>query len=192
MCVVRERLPLVVGQGPPERRRDLLEVPAAEEVPGQVARERGHRHAVSSRDDRRGLLERREVPGPAVAVGDEDVPEAGARQRGAVVDERVTHHALPHAHRPHGVEREGAEVERGGQQRGPVRPRGGEAFAERLGEVAGGDRIDAHRQVRSVLFERAHGQDHDGARAVERVERGARHLFEQVHGQNELPFVAAR
>jgi hypothetical protein len=127
-----------------------------------------------------------------VAVGDEDVAEARAREGPTVVDDRVADHALPHAHGPDGLERERAERQGGSQQGGPAGPRGGQALAQRLGEVAGGDRVDADRQVRPVLLERAHGQNDDGARAVERVERRARHLFEEANAQKELPFVAVR
>src|SRR5204862_7983413 len=124
-----------------ERGRDLVYVAAAQELPGEMTRDRSHHHAVSARDDRGGFFERREVPRPAVTVGDEDVAEAGPRQRAAVVDHRVAHDALTDAHGADGVERERAERERRGQQGGPAGPRGGEALGEGLGEVARGDRV---------------------------------------------------
>src|SRR5439155_24713695 len=93
--VLGERRALVVGERPSERSPDLLEIPAAQELPGEMAGERRHRHAMPSRDDRRSFFERGEVAGPAVAVGDQDVAEPGARQRAAGVEVAVWLYAPP-------------------------------------------------------------------------------------------------
>ena len=48
------------------------------------------------------------------------------------------------------------------------------------------------RQVRPVRLERAHGQDHHGARAVQRLELRRGRLLRTQDGQKLLPRVAAR
>src|SRR2546422_11775013 len=82
-----------------------------------------------------GLLQRREMAGAGVAVRDQDVAEAGARERAAVVDQRVADDALTHGHGADTVERERAEMQRGRQHRGPARPRRDEPVGDRLREV---------------------------------------------------------
>jgi len=58
-------------------------------------------------------------------------------------------------------------------------------------EQARGERVDAHRQMRPMRLQGADGQQHHGPRAIEGVERGCGHLFQSVHAQKLLPFVAA-
>ena len=192
MGVLGERAPLGVSERATELGLDLVEEATIAKAPGELTAHRGHRHARSSRDDRGGFLERGQVRGPGVTVGHEDEAEAGAGQRQAVVDDRVAHDALAHGHRARRLERERAEVERRCQHGVPARPRGHQARGDLGGEVPRGERVDAERQVWAVLLERAHGEDHDRACALEGGERGGRQLFQCVHAQNELPRVDAR
>ena len=117
MRVLGERAPLLVAHRAAQPRLDLRRVTAAHELPGEVTGERRHDDAVPARDERRRLLQCREVAGPGVTVGDEDVAKARARERAAVVHERVADHALAHGHGAHAVEGERAEVQRRRQHR---------------------------------------------------------------------------
>ena len=190
--VVAESPALFVGQRAAERRLDLRKVTAEEELPRDVAGDGRHRHAVASRDESRSLLERREMSRTAVAVRDEDEPKARPCERAAVVHERVANHALAHVHGAHRLERERAEVERGREHDGPVRPLGDQPVRHRAREMARRERIHPDGQMRAVLLERAHGQDHGRPRAVQRVQRRRGHLLETVDTQKLLPFVATR
>ena len=80
----------------------------------------------------------------------------------------------------------------GDEHRAPARPLLDEPLGERLGEVAGGEGVDADGQVRAVLLERAHREHDHGALARQRVQRRARQLLEEVNAQKLLPRVAAR
>ena len=133
---------------------------------------------MAARDGRGGLLECYQVAGAAVAVGDQDVAEAGATERVAIVQHRVAHDALPHPDGADRVEGERAQVERGREHGAPARAGGHEPLGDALGEVPRRDRVDADGQVRAVRLERAHGQDDHRTCPVERVERRRGHLFE--------------
>ena len=123
------------------------------------------------------------MTGARVAVGDQDVAEARAGQSRPVVDHGVAHDALPDVDGAHRLERERSEVQRRREHGAPARPLGHDALGDGLGEVARRHRVHAHGQVRPVLLERAHGEDHDRPVAVERVERRRRDLFQQVNAQ---------
>ena len=132
------------------------------------------------------------MPGAPVAVGDEDEAEAGPREGATIVDERVADDALADAHGAHRLERERAEMERRREHHREGGSLRHQAIRHGSREVARGERVDADGKVRAVLLERAHREDHDGARAIERVERGRRHLFQTVDVQKLLPLVAAK
>ena len=195
--VVGEGLALGLRERPAERALHVVQEAAIAKAPGEVAAEGGHGHAVAARHDGRRLVERGQMRRPGVAVGDQKMAEARAGQRRSVVDEDVAHHALAHRHRAHGLEGEGAEVEGGGEHGAPSRALGDQPTGDQLREVARGEGVHAERQVGAVLLQRAHGDDHQGARAVERVESRHRHLFETIDAHTllpswGLPFVAAR
>ena len=132
------------------------------------------------------------MPGTAVAVRDEDVAEARARQSIAIVHEKIANHALAHGHGARRLESEGAEVKRGGEHDVPVRALGHDALGDGLGEVAPGEGVHAHGQVRAMRLERAGGENDHRPLARQGVHGGARELFEEVDGQKLDPFVAAR
>ncbi len=132
------------------------------------------------------------MAGAAVAVRDQDVAEAGAGERSPVVHHHVAHEPLPHRHRAHGVEREGAQVERGRQHDREARAARDDALGDGFREMARGECVDAERQVRPVGLERAHREDHHGALPVERVEPRRGELLQAMDGQKLLPRVARR
>src|SRR5215468_3332692 len=82
-------------------------------------------------------------------------------------------------------------MQRGGEHRGPARPRGDDAIGDRFGEVARGERVDADGQVRSVSLQRTDRYEDHGPGAVERVQGRRGHLFQQMNAQKLLPLVAA-
>ncbi len=120
MGILGEGATLLGRQRPAKRGLDLPEVAPAEELPGEVPAEGGHDHATPTGHDGGSLLERDQMAGAAVAVGDEDVPEAGAGQRVPVVHHHVAHETLTHPDRAHGVEREAAEMEGRGKDHAPA------------------------------------------------------------------------
>jgi len=83
-------------------------------------------------------------------------------------------------------------VERRGEHDLPAGPLVHDALRDGLCEVTARVSIDAHRQVRAMRLERAHGEDDDRALARQRVDGGARELLEEVDAQKLDPFVAAR
>ncbi len=141
--------------------------------------------------DGRRLVERGEVGRPGMAVGDENVAKAAARQRPSVVDDGVAHNPLADAHGAHRLEGEGAEVQGGSEHDGPSGSGRHQAVRDQLREVPRGEGVHPQGQVRPVLLQRAHGEDHQGARAVQRVEAGHRHFFEPVHAHEVLLLLAA-
>ena len=130
MQVVGEGAPLVLRERTAQGGHDARQEAASQELPREIARERGHGDAVAPGDRGRRLLEGHEVSGPAVAVGNEDPAEARARERVPVVQDRVTHHALPDPDGARRLEGEGAEVKRGGEHRGPARAGGDQALGQ--------------------------------------------------------------
>jgi hypothetical protein len=99
--VLGKSLPLRLRQRAPEPGLDPGEETPAQELPGEVAGEGGHRDAVTPGHDGGGLLERDQVARTPVAVRYQDVPEPGAAQGRAVVHHRIADHPLAHGHRAH-------------------------------------------------------------------------------------------
>ena len=192
MSVLGECFPLGVGEGAPERRFDPRQILPAEEFPGQVAGEGGHHDAMLPGDPSRRLFEGDHMARAGVAVGDQDVAEAGPRHGAAVVHEGIAHHPLADVHRPHVVEGEAPQVERWGQHDLPARPLGHDALGERAREVLGGEGVYSEGEVRAVLLERAHGDDHRRPLPIQGIEGGGGQLFQFVDAQKELPWVAVR
>ena len=132
------------------------------------------------------------MAGPGMAVGDEDEAEAAAGERRAVIDQRVAHDPLAHGDRAGRLEGEGAEMQRGRQHHRPAGAGAHQPLGDGLGEVAGRERVDADGQVGPVRLQRADGEHHDGAGALQRIERRRGHLLQAMDGQKLLPLVAAR
>jgi len=130
------------------------------------------------------------MPGPAVAVGHQDVAEAAARQRATVVDERVADDALAHAHGSHGVEGERSRGGAWGQHTVPPAARG-QALA--IVSRSSGPAIASTPTGRCgpVLFERAHVRT-TTVRARSSASRAGVDISSGVGRSKELPFVAAR
>ena len=192
MGVLGEGLTLVLRQRPAEPSLDLPEVPSPEKLPGEMAAEGSHDRAATAGHDGGGFLQRDQVSRPPMAVGDEDVPEARPRQRVPVVHHHVPHQALPHPDGADRVEGEAAEMQGRRQDHVPSRPRLDDLSGQRFREMAGREGVDANRQVRPMLLQRADRQDDDRPLPGQRVERRTGQLFEQVDAQNVLPRVRVR
>ncbi len=172
---------LGVAEQPAELGLDPVEEAAGAELPHEPAGEGGHADAVATRDGRRRLVEGGQVGGPGVAVGHEDVAEAGPGEGLPEVDDGVADDTLAHGDGADGVEREGAQVQRGRQHGRPPRPLRGQPMRDLLGEVARGEGVDAEGQMGPVLLQGADGEEDDGALAIERVERRHGQLLEPMN-----------
>src|SRR5262245_47419183 len=71
--VLGEGPALLLGEAPAELGGDAVQIPAAHELPREVAGERRHHDAVAPGHGRRGLLERHTVAGGPETVGAQDV-----------------------------------------------------------------------------------------------------------------------